>query len=158
MARRLPTAPPDELMRAAQTLLYNRDEVARTTGLKDRARALLKGWLTMKDANGKFANGRVDENGHRYYDFPAPVTINDTAYTGIRAQRNTSSYIDIDAVAKLLKARADDSYDIVFKRKVIRQFDEDALFVLNQKGVISDDELEALTVEDEAYSIVPVKE
>jgi hypothetical protein len=157
VTRRRSAVLPDELTIAAHEFIYNRATEASATRVKNTKRDLLKGWLTMKNALGKFVNGRVDENGHRYFDFAEPITIGDETYKAIVAQRKTSSYIDEAAVEEFLKAKGDSSYDLVFKREVVRVFNEEALYVLNQKGVITDDELDALTVEDESYSLTTVK-
>jgi hypothetical protein len=157
VTRRRPLAPPDELTIAAHEFINFRQAESDVSKAKNRKRDLLKGWLTMKNALGKFVNGRVDENGHRYFDFAEPLTIGDETYTAIVAQRKTSSYLDEDAAAELLKSKGDSSYDMVFKRVVVREFNEDALYVLNQKGVITDDELDELTVEEESYSLTTVK-
>lgn len=155
--QRRPLAPPDELVIAAHEFINYRDLAAASVKVKDKKRDLLKGWLTMKNAAHKFVNGRVDSDGHRYFDFAKPITIGENTYTAIVAQRKTSSYIDTEATEALLRSKGDSSYDLVFPRKVIREFDEDKLYVLNQKGVISDDELTALTVEEESYSLTTVK-
>lgn len=156
MARRAPT-PPDDLTRAAHEFLHFRSVEAQATATKNKARDLLKGWLIMKN-QGKMLNGRVDENGHRFYDFEQPLTIGEVTYTGIQAQRKTSSSIDLEATEKLLREKGGEKlYDLVFKRVVTREFSEDELFLLNQKGVISDDELDALETESESYSLLPVK-
>lgn len=157
MARRRNLSPPDELLRASHNLLFHRDEAKRAADVQKKARDLLHGWLTARDANGKLVNGRTDENGHRYYDFDEPLSINDKTYAGIQAQRKVSSYIDTDAAEALLKSKGGSAYDVVFKRVVIREFDEEALFALQQKGVISEAELDDLVVSDESFSIVPVK-
>ena len=156
MRRRLP--PPSDLVKAAHEFLFERGNATQAEAAKNGARDILKGWLTMKDANGQRQNGRADENGHRYYDFDQPLTIGDVTYTGIQAQRKTTASIDLVATEELLREKGGDNlYDLVFKRKVIREFDEDALFTLHQKGALSDDELDSLETEDESFSLVPVK-
>lgn len=156
MARRL--SPPTDLQRAVHEFLYNRDVEAQATPAKNSARDVIKGWLTLKNAAGKMPNGRVDENENRFLDFEQPMTINGVTYTGIKAERKTpAAHIDLDKAEAL--AREKGVYDKVFKRKVIREFDEDALFLLNQKGVLTDDDLDALVVTGEAtYALTVVKE
>jgi hypothetical protein len=151
-------APPTDLSKSAQAFLFWRGEESHATKTKEDARDILKGWLTLKNQAGKYVNGRVDENGHRTYELPEPVTVGDVTYTGIQAQRKTSSSIDEDAVAELLRKKGGEQlYDLVFKRKVIRVFDEDQLFVLLQKGVLSEEELDEATSETESFALVPVK-
>jgi hypothetical protein len=152
-------APPADLARSAQTFLFWRGEESNATTTKNNARDILKGWLTMKNAVGKYVNGREDGEGHRYYDLPEPVTIGDVTYTAIQAQRKVTPSIDEDAVAELLRKKGGERlYDVVFKREVIRVFDEDALFVLLQKGLISEEEMNAFTVEAVSYALTAVKE
>jgi hypothetical protein len=151
-------APPADLSRAAQTFMFWRGEETHASKTKEDARDIIKGWLTLKNAAGKYVNGRVDENGHRYYDLPEPVTIGDVTYTAIQAQRKTTSSLDLEEVERLLRKKGGEKlYDLVFKREVIRVFHEDELFVLLQKGVVTEDEMDALTSEDESFALVPVK-
>lgn len=153
-------APPTDLGKAAHEFIYNRDVAADAGKAKDKARDLIKGWLTLVNQVGKMPNGREDENGHRYLDFDHPLTIGDQTYKGIKAQRsNPTPYIDLDAAANLLSDKGPEFYDQVFKRKVVREFDGDELYVLNQKGIISDEELDSLEVLGKpSYSLIPVAE
>lgn len=157
-----------DLEKSAHEFLHYRDTTASGEKVRDRAKAVLKAWLTLKSAAGKMVNGDVDENGNRTLYFDEPLTIGETTYTGVQAQKKEATpAIDIDAAKELLLAkganasgegRDDVYYDKVFKRRVIREFDEDALLVLNQKGVVSDDELDALLVSGEpTYALVVVK-
>ena len=149
---------PGPHMQDVHTFLYYRDETVSAGRLKDSARDKIKAWLTARDDNGKLLNGRVDENGHRFFDLPEPLTINGVTYTAIQAQRKTSSSIDLDAAESLLKAKGSEYYDQVFRAVVVRQFSEDDLFILNQTGVLSDEELDALETEDETFALTAVKE
>lgn len=155
MARRLP---PTDLERSVHEFLFNRDVEAVATSVKNSARDVLKGWLTLKNAAGKMLNGREDSEGHRYLDFEEPLTINGVTYTGLKAERKTpAAHIDLDKAEAL--AREKGVYDKVFRRVVTRQFDEDALFLLNQKGVLTDDDLDDLVVTgDPSYALTVVKE
>lgn len=155
MQRRL--TPVDDMTKAVHSFLYNRDEEARAKRLKDHSRNVIKDWLLAK-AGDKFINGRADENGHRYRDFDMPVTIGDATYTGIRATRKLSSYVDEERAEELLRSKGEENFEYVFPVVEERRFDEDRLFALNQRGLISDEELDSLVVEDESFSIVPVKE
>lgn len=144
--------------RDAHMFLFYRDGAVTAGRLKDQARDSIKAWLTARDSDGKLVNGRADENGHRFYDLPQPLTINGVTYTAIQAQRKTSSSIDLDAAAELLKAKGPGFYDQVFRPVEVREFSEDDLFILNQTGVISDTELDALETEEETFALTAVKE
>lgn len=152
MTRRV-LQPPDDLGKSLHEFLYYRGAESSAKVFKDRARDVLKKWLTT-EVDGEMKNGREDENGHRFYDTD-PIVIDGVTYAGVKAQRSASYSVDVDKAEEL--ARAKGVYDQVFKKVVERRFNEDELFVLNQKGVISDDELDALTVENISYSLVSVK-
>lgn len=152
MARRAPLTVPSELEKDGHTFLHYRSVEADAKRTKEGARDRLKGWLTLKNAVGKFVNGEEDENGNRI----APFTV---AGMRIVAQKKTPTpYIDLEATEALLREKGGDAlYDLVFKRKVVREFDEDQLFILHQQGAITDAELDALEVTGESsYSLVVV--
>lgn len=148
-----------DLEKAAHEFLFNRDSESAAVKSKNRARDVLKGWLTLKNAAGKMLNGDVDDKGNRTLYFEEPLTIGETEYAGVQAQKKTPEpSIDTDATEALLKAKGAKHYDAVFKRQVIRVFSEDDLYVLNQKGIVSDEELDALMVTgDPTYALVAVK-
>lgn len=135
------------LKEAVNGFLYNRAEQENTARLRDNYKFSLREWL-MQD-------GEVDENGHRWLHFDDPLTIGGKTWRGICAQRRLSPSIDMDATEALAKAKG--LYDEVFPVVSVRQFDEDALYAANQRGLISDEELDALIEENETYAIVPVK-
>lgn len=135
------------LMEAVNGFLYNRSENERTGKERDGYRNALRDWL--------MTDGREDENGHRYLDFEDDLTIGDRTYKAICAQRRLSSSIDLDATEELVKAKG--LYDTVFPVVEIRQFNEDALYAANQRGLLSDEELDSLITETETFAIVPVK-
>lgn len=135
------------LLEAVHGFLFNRSEVERKTKTRDNYKYALRTWL-MED-------GREDENGHRYLDFDNELTVEGTAYRGIVAQRRVSASIDLDATEELAKAAG--IYDEVFPVVQIREFNEDALYAANQRGIISDDQLDGLVTENISFAIVPVK-
>lgn len=148
-----------DLEKSAHEFLHYRDTTASAEKVRDRAKAVLKGWLTLRNKAGEMVNGDVDENGNRTLYFDEPLTIGEATYTGVQAQKKEPTpAIDLDAAETLLKGKGSEAYDKVFKRRVIREFDEDALLVLNQKGVLSDNELDGLLVTgDPTYALVVVK-
>lgn len=135
------------LTEAVHGFLFNRAEQERTTKQRDSYKYALREWL--------MAEGREDENGHRWLEFENDLTIEGKTFKAICAQRRLSSEIDLDAAEALAKQK--DLYDTVFPVVEIRQFDEDALYAANQRGLITDAELDALITENETFAIVPVK-
>lgn len=145
---------PDDLTKAVHEFVYNRGLETESKARKERARDKLKRFLTVKE-DGEFVNGREDENGHRYLDLESAIPDGDDLIESIRATRNVSSSIDLDLCADVLQSRG--LYDRVFKRVVIRQFDEHELYALNQQGLISDEELDSMITEAITYSLTAVR-
>jgi hypothetical protein len=149
-----------DLEKSAHEFLFNRDSAGRAGTIRDTARDILKGWLTLKNAAGKMVNGEVDDKGNRTLYFDEPLTIGEKTYTGVQAQRKEpAQFVDEDAAEKLLKSKGQKFYDAVFKRQVIRVFSEDDLYVLNQRGIVTDEELDSLLKSgDPSYALVVVTE
>jgi hypothetical protein len=140
---------PDSMTRLAHLFVYNRYQESKVRHDKETARDAIKDYL-MNDENA-----RIDEYGHRYLDLSAPIPDGDALVTAIRATRNVSASIDLDLAAILLREK--DLYDRVFKRVVTREFDENELYALNQQGLVSDEELDSMIIENVTYSIGSVK-
>lgn len=132
---------------AVHGFLYNRSEQERTAKSRDAYRDLLRSWI-MDD-------GREDDNGHRWLDFEDPLTIEGKTWRAIQLQKRVSSSIDLDAVEELVRAKG--LYDDVFPEVVVREFNEDRLYAANQKGLISDAEIDGLVTEHVTYAVVAVK-
>lgn len=151
--------PLSELEKAAHEFLFRRHRASEEEARKNTARDTLKEWLTLRTDAGKMPNGDVDDKGNRTLYFDDPLVIGDVCFTGIQAQRKESApAIDLEAAEELLRAKGEQHYDQVFKRKVVREFDEDALYTLNQKGLVTDDELDdLLKIGEPTYALVAVK-
>lgn len=136
------------LAEAVNGFLFNRSEQERTGKARDRYRDALRSWL--------MTEGREDENGHRYLDLDGSgLTIGDHTYRAICAQRRVTSSIDLDATEDLCRELG--LFNEVFPVVPVRQFDEDALYAANQRGLITDEQLDSLITENVTYAIVPVK-
>lgn len=143
---------PSSLTKLAHEFTYNRGVETRAKRAKEQARDGLKAFL-LEDSEDM----RLDENGHRYLDLETPIPDGDDLVLSIRAQRNVSSSIDLDKAAEVLRAKSPAVYDRVFKRVVIRQFDENELYAVNQAGLVTDDELDSMIVENVTYSLGTVR-
>lgn len=102
-------------------------------------------------------NGREDEAGHKYLDLDPPLTIEGVTYTAIKLERRASSSIDLDATEELMKEKEPEEYAKVFKSIEIIEFDENEFYLSNQRGVVTDDELDSVITEEVTYALVPVK-
>ena len=135
------------LREAINGFLFNRSEETRTLRLRDNYKFTLREHL--------MTEGEEDSNGHRWLELDPPLTIEGVTYRAICAQRRTSASLDMDAAEA--KAKELGIYDKVFPVVEVRQFDEDALYACNQRGEISDEDLDSLITESVSYAIVPVK-
>lgn len=134
-----------DIEQAKQAFLYYRDVEADAKNKKDKARSSLK--------NHVAENGDTDSDGHIRWLFE-PVTINGVTYNGLMNQRRVSTRIDEErAIALAKKAGVLEqitSYEPVY--------DFDQLYVLNQEGRISDEELDSIVEVAESYALIPIKE
>ena len=144
-------APMTAVDKAVHDFLYQREQEVYATTMKNRGRDNLRAFLLEEDNE----DIRIDESGHRYYDLPEPLNFGKQTYAAICAQRRLSSRIDLDAVEAY--AREHGLLDEIFPVVPQRQFDEDSLYALNQRGIVSDDVLDSFITEDETFAIVPVK-
>lgn len=145
--RRMESEMNSALKEAVNGFLFNRSEQERTGKQRDMYRDALREWL--------MTDGEVDESGHRWLVFENPLTIEGRSWRAITAQRRLSSSIDLDAVEAWAKTNG--FMDEVFPIVERREFDEDALYALNQRGLVSDEVLDSFITESETFAIVPVK-
>jgi hypothetical protein len=145
----------NDILKAAHTFLFSRDQQQNYTEKRTDARDMLLEWLLTRGTDDEGC--RTDDRGNRYYDFTEPLFIGGTAYAGLQAQRRVYSEIDIGATEHLLRRLGTDPFDRVFRQVTIRQFDEDALYMLNQEGLVSDEDLDSLLIEKESWALVAVK-
>jgi hypothetical protein len=140
-----------QILRTAHQYLFYRDQEAQAKKLKaaaydPRKQTALRDYVA--------ANG--EPNGdHRDWLFPEPFTIGTQTYLGLRNQASPSTFMDEEkaqelVVAKGLRAR-------VVKEVTTEVWDYDELYVLNQQGVITDDEIDSLMVTDISHSLVVIK-
>src|ERR1700761_1025668 len=141
----------DDTAKLAHSFLFSRKQQANYADRRPSSRDVLLERLLTQDEGGQFY---TDENGHKYYDFPSPVTIEGVKYKGVAAQRRTSSEIDIGATEHLLRQIGQEAFDRVFRKVTVRQFQEDELYLMNQEGAVSDDQLDSLLVEHETWAVV----
>jgi hypothetical protein len=146
---------PSSLTKLAHEFTYNRGVETRAKRDKERARDGLKAYLLESDPESE--EFRIDENGHRYLDLENPIPDGDDLVLSIRAQRNVSSSIDLDKAGDILRAKGPAVYDRVFRRVVRREFDENELYAVNQAGLVTDDELDSMIIENVTYSLGTVK-
>lgn len=137
-------------LRQVQTFLTARDSENRHKRTREQSRDWLKKFLQ--------AEGYTDGSGHQCFDFEQPLVIGGTRYTGLQNRRNQGKPV-LDE---------DKAFDLLFdkhlnERAIVHveydEVDQNELAVLNQEGLITDDELDSLMIRPEpTYSLFPVEE
>jgi hypothetical protein len=135
--------------KAVHGYLFNRSSENEAKTVKNRDGGYLRLFI--------MENGREDESGHRYLDLEPPLTIEGVTYKAIKLERRTSSSIDLDATEVLMTSKGQDEYERVFKPVTVEEFDENEFYLSNQRGVVTDDELDSVITEETSYALVPVK-
>jgi hypothetical protein len=101
------------------------------------------------------ATGETDEKGSKFWKLPAPIEVNGQRFTEVKREKRTSVGLDEDAVETLVNEKG--IRDRVYKEVTTTVLDQDELYVLNQEGVISDEELDALFTENISYAFKPLQ-
>jgi hypothetical protein len=135
--------------KAIHGYLFNRSSEATAKTAKTRDGNYLRDFI--------MANGREDENGHKYLDLDPPLNIDGVAYRAIKLERRASSSIDLDATEVLMTSKGQSEYEKVFKIITVEEFDENEFYLSNQRGVVTDEELDSVITEEVTYALVPVK-
>lgn len=99
-------------------------------------------------------HGETDEKGHRNYTLPEPLEYAGKSWVGFQQQRRVSQSFDTEVAEKLLKDKD------LWERAtvVIREIDQNEVYVLNQEGLLTDDELDSMFAEHETFAFRPVSE
>jgi hypothetical protein len=101
------------------------------------------------------AHGETDEKGSKFWDLPEPVEVNGQKFTSVKRERRTSIGLDVDAVETLANKKG--LTDRVFKEVTTTVLDQDELYVLQQEGLITEDELDALFTESVSFAFKPIR-
>jgi hypothetical protein len=101
------------------------------------------------------ANGDIDEKGSKFWKLDPPIEVNGQKFTEVKRERRVSVNLDEEAVETLVNAKG--IRDRVFKQVTQEVLDQDELYVLNQEGVITDEELDGLFTETESFAFKPIR-
>jgi hypothetical protein len=123
--------------------------------LRDKARDGIKAWF----ARGGDAEHEVtvNDNGSQLLEFPEVVEIGGRKFAGVENRRTVTSVLDPDLIDEWLE-----SLPSAKRQKISAQIltqvteyvlDPDALFKLNQEGVIDDDTLDGFYRSDVKWSL-----
>ena len=99
-------------------------------------------------------HGETDDKGHRNFSLPEPLEYGDKTYTGFQQQRRVSQSFDTEVAEKVLKDKG------LWERAtvVVREIDQNEVYVLNQEGLLTDDELDSMFAERETFAFRPISE
>ncbi|MFI6512954.1 hypothetical protein ACIBCT_35595 [Streptosporangium sp. NPDC050855] len=146
--RRTPTSsaslPSLEEVTTAARQKFALDEDVKRLG--DRSKSL----RDLMDAYASRA-GTADAKGHRRVRFPEPLEIGGKQVSGFIRQRSETITLDEEAVYDLATEKG--VLDRVVRKVTYEEIDQDALFALQQEGVITRDELRALFTSSTTYTI-----
>jgi hypothetical protein len=137
-------------MRLAHQYLYYRDAERGAKGQKEEAGG--KNGAALKDYILEHGEANGD---HIDWNFPDPLEIGESVYLGLRAQASSSVLMDEEAAIELLDKKG--LTDRVRKEVTAIQWDWSELFELNQEGLISDAEFDALMETQTNYSLVVIQ-
>ena len=106
----------------------------------------LKEWI--------LSNGEQDENGNYLYYFDNPIQLDNSEIRGLYAQRRTSEFVNEDRaynIADKYNVRDQVTYSVTTE-----ELDLDAMYVLNQQGVISDEDMDSILEIQESYALAKI--
>ncbi|MDX3260722.1 hypothetical protein PV336_15995 [Streptomyces sp. MI02-2A] len=99
--------------------------------------------------------GEVDEKGSKFWKLPAPIEVNGQKFTEVKRERRVSTRLDVDAVETLVNEKG--LRDRVYKPVTEIRLDQDELYVLNQEGLLTDEEMDSLFTEAESFAFKPLQ-
>jgi hypothetical protein len=129
---------------AAMEYLHCADEEDRAKSRKNRARDWLKENLR--------SLGEPDENGNFIWEFDH-IPSGDGYCTGLKLQRRVSEYLNEDKAGFLIGSKGLGSRCI----RMEPVLDINELYVCNQEGLITDEEMDELMEVDELWALVKIK-
>lgn len=122
----------------------------------DKSKKPVRDWLEK--------HGVEDEDGNLVYEFPRTVTaVDNKRYSGVMLKRNVgAAFMVEDEVRKLLDANGKRTSTGLRASerafKLVEVLDEDEVYVLQQEGVITEEELRSLLhYPKPSYSLWPIE-
>jgi hypothetical protein len=135
-------------IQAAQRYLYCADQETKIVKEKTLCRDYLKEQIREL--------GEPDENGNIIWYFDTPVPSGDGFCTGLMLQRRVSEYTDEEIAKEIL---IENDLDVrCIREEIIEVLDLDEIYVCNQEGLISDQDIDKMIGFTETWALVKVKE
>ena len=129
---------------------------ARTAGkARDKARDVVKAWFARGgDPDHEIT---VNDNGSQILEFDEPLLLDGKKIAGLENRRTVTPELDLDLVDAWLETLDEDERQQLSKRlykKVIDHvFQPDALYAMQQEGILSEDELDAMFTTSETWAL-----
>src|SRR5262249_39566942 len=123
-----------QIMRTAHQYLFYRDQEANAKRLKAAAYDPKK-QTALRDHVAQ--NGEENADGHVDWLFEEPLVVGEATYLGLRNQKKSDTFMDEEKAQELVESKG--LRDKIVKQVTTEVWDWDELYVLNQKGVISDE-------------------
>lgn len=142
-----------DIGRTIQSYLFNRDEAKGFVAAKEKAGGQIRDYIRANGAVEKDASGH-EVSGNIVYLLPEPIQIGAKAYAGMELRKKTDVTFDEEAALKLAADKG--LMGIVTHTEVV--VDQEAFYILQQQGRLTEAELDALLVEGEpTYSLWAVE-
>lgn len=100
-------------------------------------------------------SGEPDDKGHRYLYFANPITVGGKAIKGIKREKRVSTSFD-EQVAEDILTKHEGLLERATVTVTETRIDQDEIYVLNQEGLLSDEEVDQMMVKSETYAFKPV--
>lgn len=136
------------ITRKAKQFIFLRNEEKVIKSRKEQERDAIKQWMQN--------NAETDHDGHQYFYLPETVSVGGESFNKLKNERKVSRYISEEKLIELAEEKG--VRDRIVKVIEIEVVDQDEVYVLNQEGIISDDELDGVYEENVTFALVPIKE
>ena len=148
----------EDIFRQSQRYLFDRtDKLLAEAKFKKSAKPV-KEWLDEKDGDGNFVHGVEDIEGNRVFSFGRPIQgVDGKMYSGVMLKKSAGeSYFDPDEVLEFLRHKPMSVQKRAIKTIVVPDLDE--LYVLQQEGKLTEQELRGLMHDPKPqYALWPVE-
>lgn len=142
--------------REVQRFLFQRGEADTSTRIKNEARDRLKNYLLSEDASEHWG-AYEDGSGNICVDFETPLNIAGKVWKGLQLRRvQGAATLDEDWAFNYIEENG--LTERAVKIVVLEEIDQNELAVLNQEGIISDDDLDQMFTRPEVtWALYPVE-
>ena len=148
MATTVRRNPPIDLVATTLDLVTNKGRAADLTKRANKARDLLIAYI---EKHAKV----TDEKGSQFLPLPETVSFGGTTFAALKREKRASTVFLEEDATEILRKRG--LYDLATTTVTVTSLDQDKIYVLNQEGKISDDEIDAMFGEVVTWALIPQK-